>query len=209
MCLAIGHKDYAHRGILARQWWKIASNPIRLFIFSALFHSAVLLMLLQLDTVSLQQLKLSSSMPVLLIAILGGLMLGVLFEKVPAILATSAIDYNVFGASYNLTFLGLILLEFSWFFYSFLSVVATVMLLLAWIIAVRAFYWSQQWAKRCPVWLVSSFMWSLYAVSAMLALILLAQLAQLSSVFHLLSVFSLVLLFSLLLQFLLLLKLRD
>lgn len=148
-------------------------------------------------------------MPVLLIAILGGLLLGILFEKVPAILATSAIDYNVFGASYNLTFLGLVLLEISWFSYSALSVVATVLLLLAWSIAVRAFYWSQQWAKHCPVWLLSSFMWNLYAIPALLALILLAQLANLSSVFHLLSVFSLMLLSTLLLQFLLLLKLRD
>jgi len=209
MCLAIGHKDYAHRGILARQWWKIAISPIRLFVFSALFHSTVLLMILQLDAVSFQQLRQSSSMPVLLIAILGGLLLGILFEKVPAILATSAIDYNVFGASYNLTFLGLLLLEISWFSYSALSVVATVLLLLAWSIAVRAFYWSQQWAKHCPVWLLSSFMWNLYAIPALLVLILLAQLARLSSVFHLLSVFSLILLSTLVLQFLLLLKLRD
>lgn len=209
MCLAIGHKDYAHRGILARQWWKIAIYPTRLFVFSALFHSTVLLIIMQLDAVSFQGLSLSSSMPVLIIAILGGLILGVLFEKIPIILATSTIDYNVFGTSYNLTFLGLLLLEISWFSSSVLSVIATVFLLLAWLMAIRAFYWSQQWAKRCPAWLVSSFMWNLYTVPAMLALILLAQLANQTSVFSLFSVFSLVLLFSLLLQFLLLLRFRD
>ena len=209
MCLAIGHKDYAHRGILARQWWKIAAHPLRLFVFSALFHTAVLLLLWQLGTVSYQQLGQSSSMPVLLIAIPGGLILGVLFEKLPAILITSAIDYNVFGTSYNLTFLGILLLEISWFSSSVMSVIATGLLLLAWLMAVRALYWSQQWAKRGPVWLVSSIMWNLYAVPALLTIILLAQFANQGSVFHMLTIFSLVLLSSLLLQFLLLFRLRD
>lgn len=209
MCLAIGHKDYAHRGILARQWWKIAAHPPRLFVFSALFHTAVLLLLWQLDAVSYQQLSQSSSMPVLFIAIPGGLILGVLFEKLPAILVTSAIDYNVFGTSYNLTFLGILLLEISWFSSSVLAVIATGLLLLAWLMAVRAFYWSQQWAKRGPVWLVSSIMWNLYAVPALLSIILLAQFVNQASVFHLLTIFSLVLLSLLLLQFLLLFRLRD
>lgn len=209
MCLAIGHKDYAQRGMLARQWWKIAIHPIRLFIFSALFHSTVLLMFSQLDAVSYQALAQSSAMPVLLIAIPGGLILGILFEKLPGLLVTSPINYNVFGTSYNLIFLGLLLLEISWFSHSVLSVIATGLLLLAWLIAVRAFYWSQQWAKRGPVWLLSSIMWNLYAVPALLALILLAQLSNQHSVFHLLMVFSLVLLSSLILQFLLLLRLRD
>lgn len=209
MCLAIGHKDYAHRGLLARQWWKIAIYPTRLFVFSALFHSAVLLVLLQLDAVSLQTLTQTSAISVLTIAILGGLILGVLFEQIPLILATSAIDYNVFGASYNLTFVGLVLLEISWFSNALISIIATAFVLLAWLMAVRAFYWSQQWAKRCPPWLVSSFMWNLYSVPAMVLLILVAQFANQASVFHLLTIFSLILLSLLLLQFLLLLRLRD
>lgn len=209
MCLAIGHKDSAQQGMLARQWWKIAEHPIRLFVFSALFHGAVLFILSWLNVVSYHELSQTSSITLMLMAIVGGLILGVLFEKLPIVLTTSAIDYNVFGASYNLIFLGLILLEISWFSYPVLSVIATGLVLLAWYIAVRAFYWSQQWAKHGPVWLVSSIMWNLYAVPAMLVLILLAQLSNKDTVFQLLSVFSFVLLSSLLLQFLLLLRLRD
>ena len=136
------------RGLYSRAWWRIASQPHRLFVFSALVHSLLLLVLYGADLI-----KLPSAIPVLSTMIIFGLggftLLGLLLHFLPAWLNTSDVDYAVYGTSYNLGFIAMVLLQIalltasSWLIVSGLLLMAS-----AWLPAGVALKWCFRWTLR-------------------------------------------------------------
>ena len=145
MCLAIGPMSDVQRGRIARAWWQIAQFPQRLFLFSSLFHSVVLIALLLTSSIRYQNAWLVYS-TLIVYGIVGFAMLGALLQNLPRWYKQSAIDYIRYGMIYNMTFIGMILVELGLTVWSSALSLGLILLVFSWVSAVLALRWKSQWA---------------------------------------------------------------
>lgn len=164
MCLAIGHKDPVNRGLISRAWWFIACSPFRLYSFGALFHGLVLLLLSV--TGFLNNANASVYIPAMLLVFggLGWVALGFILEMFPRWFRTSITDYSVFGLSYNMAFIALLLLELAMVEAGIWLPVGLVLLALAWLTTLRAIRWIFLWGMGMKTPLLRSVKWLLKAL---------------------------------------------
>lgn len=161
MCLAIGPLCHTEKSALGRLWWRIASQPHRLFLFSAATHAVIFALLVLSQLVSLDQHIIFSSI-LILHGVIGFSLLGFLISRFPLWFKTSAISYIRYGASYNFAFIGLLFIEVGLIFSIIWSVVGSVLLMASWLIAVKAIHWSYFWGLGSTHGVSKALMWLLY-----------------------------------------------
>lgn len=161
MCLAIGPICNHEKSALGRLWWRIASQPHKLFLFSAVVHSCIYLILLLTHQISFASHTLVSGV-FIAHGLIGFSLLGFLIYQFPLWFKTSEISYASYGISYNLAFIGLLLMDTGMVFSDVWSIVGSSMLVISWLIAIKALHWSYFWSLGARHGLIKLVMWMLY-----------------------------------------------
>ena len=161
MCLAIGPIGSSERSAPGRLWWRIASQPHHLFLFSTVVHTTIYFSLLLSNQLAFDAHIILSSIFVFY-GLMGFSLLGFLLTQFPVWFKTSAINYFSYAISYNFAFIGLLLMEAGFVLASEWSLVGGVLLLLAWLLAIRAIYWSYSWGLGARQGISKLLMWLLY-----------------------------------------------
>ena len=161
MCLAIGPISHSEKSALGRLWWRIASQPHHLFAFSTVVHATIFLVLLLSNQLEFDAHIILSSIFVFY-GLLGFSILGFLLSQFPVWFKTSAINYLSYAISYNFAFIGLLLIEVGLIFSGVWGFAGGLMLLLAWLLAVRAIHWSYSWGLGSRHGISKLLMWMLY-----------------------------------------------
>lgn len=180
MCLAIGHKDPVNRGVVSSAWWFIACSPLRLYSFSALFHSLILLLLSIGGLLNSASATMYVLAVVLVFGMLGWVALGLILEMFPRWYRTSVSDYSVFGLSHNLAFIALLLLELSMVKLGIWLPGGLILLVLAWLITLRNIRWIYLWGMGMKTPLLRAVKWQLN--SLFMALLIITVLIQFDGV---------------------------
>lgn len=161
MCLAIGPICNSEKSALGRLWWRIASQPHYLFTFSTVVHATIYLILLLSNQLAFDAHIILSSIFVFY-GLVGFSILGFLLTQFPVWFKTSAINYLSYAISYNFAFIGLLLIEVGLVFSYVWGLVGGLMLLMAWLLAVRAIHWSYSWGLGSRQGISKLLMWLLH-----------------------------------------------
>jgi|GEM_PF-5476906 len=150
MCFSIGPVSQANRGPLGRWWWRLASQPLRVFGLLILIQLLVLSMLAFSGYLPLNQHTMELVFYQLHFALLGPLLLALLMQYFPDWYGTSETGYPVSVLSYNLVFFGLLFMDLGFKPGSIWPVAGGLLLLLGWWVMGNSLSAMSLWARGMP-----------------------------------------------------------
>lgn len=149
MCLAIAPVNRERPGRVQRWWRPLASSPLRLLAFGAVLH---ILVIAGLGAGG--RLPGGSGAPglsfILSYGIAGPVLLGFLLTWLPARFRREPVHYATYTTIWFLLLTGLALLEAGWWLGRGWHVAGALLLLLAWVLALRALHWTVLWVWGPP-----------------------------------------------------------
>jgi len=145
MCFAIAPENQVRNSRIYHHWMRVASSPLRLLSFGAAIHVLILAALRVYDLLPDTSLSTNALQFVLLYGVAGSLFLGLLLTWLPAHFNRQPVHYAVYVMIYFLMFIGMGLIDIGMYGGRGWMIAGTVCILPAWMIALRAIWWTAIW----------------------------------------------------------------
>ncbi len=147
MCFAIAPEKQEPEGRLTRYWKRVAHSPLRLLSLGAIIHGVVIIFLI--TSAGLE--PVARKGPVIefmaLFGLVGSVLFGALLTWLPNWFNRSPVEYAWYALSNFLMLVGLVLLAAGLHATSAWAVGGAASYLLAWLLLLRALWWTAVWVR--------------------------------------------------------------
>lgn len=147
MCLAIAPNRQPNNSLLSRSWHNIASSPLRLFSFAALFHLLITIGIMAHSSITGTDINIQALITGLSFALVPLVMFGFLLTWVPQKHSIPPVHYGRYNIIYLFFMSALILLELGSLISNNLIVTGMLLLLPAWVIALQSVWYMHSWVR--------------------------------------------------------------